>query len=77
MNQLKRPLPYYTPYRGELITGLTLVVVSTAITAVIPWILRLAIDGLRAGEPLDRIGRLSGSIVAVAVLAQAPQSCIS
>ncbi len=69
MNQLKRLLPYYTPYRGELITGLTLVVVSTAITAVIPWILRLAIDGLRAGEPLARIWQLSGSIVAVAVLA--------
>lgn len=69
MNQLKRLLPYYTPYRGELITGLSLVVVSTAITAVIPWILKLAIDGLRAGEPLDRIWRLSASIVAVAVLA--------
>ncbi len=69
MNQLKRLLPYYTPYRGELITGLSLVVVSTAVTAVIPWILRLAIDGLRAGEPLDRIWLLSGMIVAVAVLA--------
>lgn len=69
MNQLKRLFPYYTPYRGEMIAGLTLVVVSTAITAVIPWILRLAIDGLRAGEPLERIWQLSGSIVAVAVLA--------
>jgi len=69
MNQLKRLLPYYTPYRAELITGLSLVVASTAITAVIPWILRLAIDGLRAGAPLVHVWRLAGSIVAVAVLA--------
>ncbi len=52
MNQLKRLLPYYTPYRAELIMGLVLVVVSTAITAIIPWFLRLAIDGLRARAPV-------------------------
>ena len=69
MNQLKRLLPYYTPYRGELIMGLVLVVVSTAITAVIPWFLRLAIDGLRAGAPEPVIWKLAGNIVAVAALA--------
>jgi ATP-binding cassette subfamily B multidrug efflux pump len=69
MNQLKRLLPYYTPYRGELIMGLSLVVVSTAMTAAIPWFLRLAIDGLRAGRPALEIWRLAGSIVAVAAFA--------
>ena len=69
MNQLKRLLPYYTPYRGELIMGLSLVVISTALTAGIPWFLRLAIDGLRAGRPAPEIWRLAGSIVAVAALA--------
>ncbi len=69
MNQLKRLLPYYTPYRAELITGLVLVVVSTAITAVIPWFLRLAIDGLRAQAPFAETLKLAGNIVAVAALA--------
>ncbi len=69
MNQLKRLLPYYTPYRGELIMGLVLVVVSTAITAVIPWFLRLAIDGLGAGAPQSVIWKLAGNIVAVAAFA--------
>ena len=69
MNQLKRLLPYYTPYRGELIMGLSLVVISTALTAGIPWFLRVAIDGLRAGRPAPEIWRLAGSIVAVAALA--------
>ncbi len=69
MNQLKRLFPYYTPYRAELIMGLVLVVVSTAITAIIPWFLRLAIDGLRAQAPFAESLKLAGGIVAVATLA--------
>ena len=69
MKQLRRLLPYYTPYRPDLIVGLTLVVVSTAITSVIPWFLRQAIDGIRTGAPLTGTVRLAGEIVAVAVFA--------
>lgn len=69
MKQLRRLLPYYTPYRPDLIVGLTLVVVSTAITSVIPWFLRQAIDGIRTGSPLTGTVRLAGEIVAVAVFA--------
>src|SRR5512141_1769720 len=69
MKQLRRLLPYYTPYRPDLIVGLTLVVVSTAITSVIPWFLRQAIDGIRTGSPLTGTARLAGEIVAVAVFA--------
>ena len=69
MNQLKRLLPYYTPYRRELIMGLVLVVSSTAITAIIPWFLRSAIDGLRTGVPAGEIWIIAGNIVAVAIFA--------
>ena len=69
MKQLRRLLPYYTPYRPDLIVGLTLVVVSTAITSVIPWFLRQAIDGIRTGSALSGTVRLAGEIVAVAVFA--------
>ncbi|HZK77700.1 MAG TPA: ABC transporter transmembrane domain-containing protein, partial [Gemmatimonadaceae bacterium] len=69
MKQLRRLLPYYGPYRGQLVTGLALVVVSTAITSVIPWFLRLGIDGIRAGAPFNRSLTLAGEIVAVAIFA--------
>jgi ATP-binding cassette subfamily B protein len=52
-----------------MIAGLTLVVVSTAITSVIPWLLRLGIDDVRSGAPLASVWKLAASIVAVAVFA--------
>jgi ATP-binding cassette subfamily B protein len=69
MKHLRRLLPYYTPYRTELFGGLFLVVVSTAITSVIPWILRLAIDAVRTGAPVRATVAFAGEIVAVAVFA--------
>jgi ATP-binding cassette subfamily B multidrug efflux pump len=69
MKQLRRLLPYYTPYRGDLASGLVLVVVSTAITSVIPWLLRGAIDGIRADAPIAETWKLAGEIVAISVFA--------
>ena len=69
MKHLRRLRPYYTPYRGNLIAGLALVVISTAITSVIPWLLRVAIDGVRGGAPMSATLTLAGQIVAVAVFA--------
>ncbi|HEX6574486.1 MAG TPA: ABC transporter ATP-binding protein [Gemmatimonadaceae bacterium] len=69
MKQIRRILPYYTPYRGDLIAGLVLVVFSTAITSVIPWLLRLAIDAVRSDALLSAVWKFAGQIVAVAVFA--------
>lgn len=69
MKHLRRLLPYYTPYRADLFWGLVLVVISTAITSVIPWILRLAIDGLRTGAPVRSTARFAAEIVSVAIFA--------
>ncbi|HKY96719.1 MAG TPA: ABC transporter ATP-binding protein [Gemmatimonadaceae bacterium] len=69
MKHLTRLLPYYTPYRGDLFAGLLLVVISTAMTSVIPWILRVAIDGVRNGSALKSTVVLAAEIVAVAVFA--------
>lgn len=69
MKQLRRLLPYYRPYLGQLVAGLALVVISTATTSVIPWILRLAVDGIRSGVPLERTVTLAASIAATAVFA--------
>src|SRR5690349_307044 len=69
MKPIRRILPYYTPYRADLIAGLILVVVATAITSVIPWLLRLGIDAVTDGAPLSRVWTLAGQIVCVAVFA--------
>lgn len=69
MKQLRRLLPYYSPYLGQLVTGLVLVVISTAITSIIPWFLRLGIDAIRADEPFRRTLVLAGDIVVVGIFA--------
>jgi ATP-binding cassette subfamily B protein len=69
MKQLRRLLPYYEPYRVQLVAGLALVVISTAITSVIPWFLRLGIDAMRAGAPFSRSLVVAGQIIGVAVIA--------
>jgi ATP-binding cassette subfamily B protein len=45
------------------------VVVSTAITSVIPWFLRIGIDAIRAGAPFSRSLVIAGEIIGVAIVA--------
>ncbi len=52
MKQLRRLLPYFSPYRGRLAVGLVLVVVSTAISSVGPWLLSIGIDSMGRGASL-------------------------
>ena len=68
MKPLRRLLPYLAPYRVSLTVGLLLVIASSALTSVIPWLLRLAIDALRAGAPTGRIWMLGGAMVGLAVV---------
>jgi ATP-binding cassette subfamily B protein len=65
---LRRLVPYYRPYPRLLFGGLALVVVSSALGAVVPWLLRIGIDDLRAGTPLRDVWYIAGGIVAVALL---------
>src|SRR5687768_12163480 len=64
---LRRLLPYFRPYRGMLAGGLVLVVVSSAIGAVIPWLLRIGIDSLNQGEPLRSVGWIAAGILGTAL----------
>src|SRR5688572_19415392 len=68
MKELRRVLPYYTPYRGKLLAGLSLVVMSSATFALIPWFLREAFDGLRSGPPLSATWKVAGAILVVAAI---------
>ena len=65
---LRRLVPYYRPYRGMLLVGLLLVVVSSALGAIVPWLLRSGIDALLGKAPLRRVAWLASGIVAIALV---------
>jgi ATP-binding cassette subfamily B multidrug efflux pump len=68
MKNLRLAAPYYKPYWIPFTIGLLIVVASAAITSVIPWILRRAIDAISAGAPMRTIWELSGFIVIAALV---------
>ena len=68
MKNLRLAAPYYKPYWISFTVGLLIVVASAAITSVIPWILRRAIDAISAGAPMRTIWQLSGFIVIAAII---------
>jgi ATP-binding cassette subfamily B multidrug efflux pump len=69
MRALRRLLPYYTPYRWQVILGLAFVVISSAFASVTPWLLRGALDGIRAGAAPRRIWTLAAAMVGLALVA--------
>jgi ATP-binding cassette subfamily B multidrug efflux pump len=68
MKNLRIAAPYYKPYWIPFTIGLLIVVASSAITSVIPWLLRRAIDAIGAGAPLGTIWKLSGLIVLATII---------
>jgi ATP-binding cassette subfamily B multidrug efflux pump len=68
MRHIRKLLPYFRPYRIQLIGGLALVVLSSGITSIIPWYLRQAIDGIRSNAPISRIWLFAGAIVLTALV---------
>ena len=68
MKNLRTAAPYYKPYWVPFTVGLLIVLASSAITSVIPWLLRRAIDAIGAGAPLSTIWELSGLIVLAAII---------
>src|SRR6476620_6652290 len=51
-----------------LASGLVLVMISSAIAAVVPWLLRAGIDSLRAGAPMQRVVLIGAGIIGVALV---------
>ncbi|HEY4132517.1 MAG TPA: ABC transporter ATP-binding protein [Gemmatimonadaceae bacterium] len=68
MSSLRRLLPYYRPYRGDVALGLVLVIGSAAFSSVVPWFLRRAIDGIRSGAPLQSIWLLAFAMIGVTLV---------
>ncbi|MEP7002650.1 MAG: ABC transporter ATP-binding protein [bacterium] len=67
MAALRRLIPYYRPYRRMLLTGLVLVIISSAIGSVVPWLLRAGIDSLHQGAPLQHVVLVAAGIVGIAL----------
>src|SRR3954465_1997520 len=68
MKNLRIAAPYYRPYWISFTIGLLIVLASSAITSVIPWLLRRAIDAIGAEAPMRTIWQLSGFIVLAAII---------
>ena len=66
---LRRVLPYYRPYRLQLVGGLTLVVLSSALVSVVPRLLQIALDRIRAGAPTGNIWTIAAAMIAVTIVA--------
>lgn len=64
---LRRLLPYYHPYRGQVAVGLTSVVFAAFLASVIPSVLQQGIDAIRSGSPFGVIMRLSAVMLATAL----------
>ncbi|GAC1650765.1 MAG: ABC transporter ATP-binding protein [Gemmatimonadaceae bacterium] len=68
MKALRRLIPYYRPYRLRLVGGLVLVVVGAAFVSTVPWLLRLAIDAVRADAPPGRVWMLASAMVGLGIV---------
>ena len=68
---VRRLLPYYRPYSGKVALGLFFVVVSSAAASVVPWLLGIAVDGMRSTEPLRRAAWPAVGMVVLALAAGA------
>jgi ATP-binding cassette subfamily B protein len=68
MMNLRRAAPYYRPYRVQFAAGLLIVLASAALSSVIPWLLRRAIDAIGTGAPMSSIWKLAGLIVLAALI---------
>ena len=68
MKNLRFAAPYYKPYWRQFTIGLLIVFASAAITSVIPWLLRRAIDAISTGAPLATVWKLSGYIILAAII---------
>ncbi len=65
---LRRLFPYFRPYKAKLAAGLALVVVSSGIGAIVPWLLRSGIDALHAGAPPSHMAVIASGIIGVALV---------
>lgn len=67
MKSLLRLWPYISKYRARVTAGLALVVGSSALWSVVPWLLRTGIDDIRGGAPGARTQQIAAAMVGISL----------
>jgi len=67
MKSLRLASPYYKPYLAPFMIGLVIVVISSGIASVIPWLLRRGIDAIGNVAPMRVVWQIAGLIVLTAI----------
>ena len=62
----RRLLPYVLRYRRQFFLGLLFVVITTAVQLLPPWVLKYAVDDLRAGVTLAKVMQYAAMILVIA-----------
>jgi ATP-binding cassette, subfamily B, multidrug efflux pump len=62
-------LPYYKPYKWKILMGILFVMLTNGFIVLGPWVLRIAINGLKDGVQPSKIWTYAGLIVGVALIA--------
>ncbi len=65
---LRALVPFVRKYSNRMALGLTCVIGSSAIASAIPWLLRRAVDDLKAGAPPRELWELAGIMIAIALV---------
>ncbi len=68
LKQLAPLLPYARRYRGPIVAGLTLVVVSNIFALAWPYLLKLGIDALETGTTASALAAYAGLIIGLSLL---------
>jgi ATP-binding cassette subfamily B protein len=69
MNSLRALLPYLRPYRVAILWGALSALLTSALGAIVPWIMKLAIDSIESGAALRMLGKYALAIVGVTLVA--------
>ncbi len=67
MRNLRNLLPYFRPYKTQLIAGLAFVVLASGISSVIPLLLQHALDSMRRVGGVREVWEIAGAMVIVAL----------
>ena len=68
LRALRALVPFIRVYRGRIAMGLLCVTASSAIASAIPWLLRRAVDDLRASAPPMQLWAIAGAMVAISLI---------
>ncbi len=68
LRALRALVPFVRAYQGRMFLGLACVIGSSAISSAIPWLLRRAIDDLKAGAPPREIWMIGAAMTGIALV---------